>query len=146
MGSIYWINKCNILSYSFIQIFTKDFQRNRMFSLSLQFYQKEMSTVFQNCSKSSKGGRRIIYEHNITGISPELEQEIPCVIVLGENTNCDTQILCYPVFPVFSPVDYYLHPLTPAISPSPWHGFLLIKNGLEECSCPNDWPMKREFR
>lgn len=25
-----------------------------------------------------------MYERNITGISPELELEIPCIIVLGE--------------------------------------------------------------
>ena len=43
-----------------------------------------MSTIFQNFSKNSKGGRRIIYEHNMTGISPELGLEIPCIIVLGE--------------------------------------------------------------
>lgn len=71
----------------FIHIFTEDFQRNSRFSLSLQFYQKkkkQMSTIFQNFSKNSEGGRRIIYEHNMTGISPELELEIPCIIVLGE--------------------------------------------------------------
>lgn len=50
----------------------------------MQFHEKKMSTVFQNCYKSNKGGRRIVYERNITGISPELEQRTPCVNVLGE--------------------------------------------------------------
>lgn len=43
-----------------------------------------MSTIFRNFSNNSEGGRRIIYEHKMTGISPELELEIPCIIVLGE--------------------------------------------------------------
>lgn len=39
-----------------------------------------MSTIFQNFSKNSEGGRRIIYEHNMTGISLEPELEIPVLL------------------------------------------------------------------
>lgn len=87
--SIYWVNKCNILFYSFTHIFTKDFQRTgqHLYLCSSIKNKNKNWVVFQNCSKSSKGGRRIVYEYNIIGISPELVQEIPCVIVLGKKNQ-----------------------------------------------------------
>lgn len=95
----------------FYSYFYKEFSEKQEVLFIFALPPEKMSTVLQNCFKSIKGGRRIIYEHNITGISPEVEQEIPCLIIVGEKYHLWYSNIILPCLPRFFPIDTYLHPL-----------------------------------